>query len=136
MLRMAQFYEEHGRHREALNIYIYMINTFDEPKAVIKACELYKAAGDRLLDLREWQNAKEFLFEAMKRSKSDQEGPIYESLGEAYFYLNEYSEAESLFKKALSACTLQKGSNAPECIAVRENLEQAQKAAKPGVPSP
>jgi tetratricopeptide (TPR) repeat protein len=133
---MAQFYQEQGRHREALNIYVYMINTFDESMGVNKACELYKAAGDSLLDLKEWRNAEKFLLEALRRSKSDQEGPIQESLGEAHFYLNEYTEAESFFKKALNACSLQKGSNAPECITIRANLDQAQRAAEPGVVSP
>lgn len=127
MLRMAKFYEDQGKHRKALNIYLYIINSSNEGK---NPAELYKTAGDRLLDLKDYRKAKEFLDEAMKHAKSDQKGPINESLGEALFYLNEYSEAESLFKKAMDDCISQMGPNAPECMTIRDNLEKARNASE------
>lgn len=125
---MAQFYQEHGKHREALNIYLYLINNSHGTNITASSCELYKAAGDRLLDLNDHAKAKEFLLEAMKHSKSDQKGPISESLGEALFYLNEFAEAKDLFKRALDDCVSHMGGNAPECMTIRSNLEKARNA--------
>lgn len=129
MLRMAKFYEDQGKHREALNIYLYIINSSNGTETP-NAAELYKAAGDRLLDLKEYGRAKEFLYEAKKHAKSDQNGPINESLAEALFYLNDYAEAESLFKKAMDDCISEMGANAPECMTIRANLEKARKASE------
>jgi len=130
---MAEFFDLHDRPREALNIYVYLANITGQQqdgKHIFrdknKPCELYKAAGDRLLDLGQYAAARQFLEEALHLAKGiQQQGPIWESLGEACFHLQDWPAAQEHYRKALDRCIAEKGPDSPICMTIRANLEKS-----------
>lgn len=130
LLKLAESYEQSGgQAREALNIYVYLANmitscqaSFSDPR---KPSEIYKAAGDKLLDLKEWKRAIEFLQEAFNLAYEEkQKGPIHESLGEAHFQLGSMETAQEHYKMALKVCSSSLGADAEPCRVIRGNLRR------------
>lgn len=96
--------------------------TFSDP---LKPSELYKAAGDRLLDMGAWERAVDFFTAALGRAISNhQRGPIHESLGEAYFHLNDMKMAQSHYQIAYNGCLSSLGADAGPCRVIRSNMDR------------